>query len=362
MYKKELLALEKAGRLRKRTLFSSSLYDFASNDYLGLGTKKKLQRHAFHLLQSYNVTAPKASQLVNGYHPLHALFEEEIAQRYGYQRGIVLGSGFLANLALFEALIRKNDTLIVDEEYHASGMLATKLSQGEVRFFRHNDPEDLRQELLQAKGRVFVAVEGVYSMSGTIVHPDLIPLCHEFGAYVILDEAHSSGVLGKSLKGIQEYYSYQENTFIIKMGTLGKAYGAYGAYILACDPILSFLENRAKPLIYSTAPSLYETALSLISGRYIDKNSVKLSQKLTKRLLIANEFLETPVNTPIIAYPMPNNQTLLIRHEQLQKANFLVGAIRPPTVRHPQLRIITHLGNSCKTTRFLFETLHKLSQ
>jgi len=127
MYQTQLKALKKAGRFRERRLFDESLIDLASNDYLGLASNKKQFHKAIELIEQYDTIAPKASMLVNGYHSIHRDFEDRLAQLNRFESGLVVGSGFLANLSLIESLVRKGDRLFIDSEYHASGMMATAL-------------------------------------------------------------------------------------------------------------------------------------------------------------------------------------------------------------------------------------------
>ncbi|MDR3347914.1 MAG: pyridoxal phosphate-dependent aminotransferase family protein, partial [Helicobacteraceae bacterium] len=198
MYEKELAALKSRGRLRVRRVFSPVLVDLASNDYLRLAHSRQLFDRAVDRLRRYDVFAPKASQLVNGYHPIHRDFERFVAKLHGFESALVVGSGFLGNLALFETLPRKGDLLLIDEEYHASGVLSAKLTRGKVAFFTHNDAGDLRRKLERSAkaNRIFVAVEGVYSMSGKLVEKSVIETARELGATLIIDEAHSGGVIG----------------------------------------------------------------------------------------------------------------------------------------------------------------------
>ena len=138
-YEKELNIIEKSNRLRKRKLFDNKLIDLASNDYLGLSTKKSLLKKTYKKLKKEKSFSPKASMLVNGYSTIHQKFEKKLCKLNKFEAGIVVGSGFLANIAMIESLIRKQDILFIDEQYHASGMLTTKLVQGEVIVFKHND-------------------------------------------------------------------------------------------------------------------------------------------------------------------------------------------------------------------------------
>jgi len=356
MYQKELEALKKANRFRQRELFDNNLIDFASNDYLGLSTDKKQFKKAVKMVSEYKTHSPKASMLVNGYHPIHEGFERSIAFLNGFERGLVVGSGFLANIAMIEALVRKKDTLFIDEEYHASGMLATRLLDNRVVKFRHNDPNDLEDKLKQnhSKGRKIIAIEGVYSMSGEICNRDIFELANRYNALLIVDEAHSSGVIGDTLLGVFEYYGINPQENHIKMGTLGKAYGSYGAYILGSNEIISFLENRGKPIVYATAPSIFDTALALVNIEMISNNSKKLKQKIKERQKIVKKVLDIELKSLILPIPVPNNEMAIKLQKALMvKRGFLVGAIRQPTVSKPILRIIPRIGSSKKALKSL---------
>jgi len=349
MYEKELEALRRAGRFRERILYDDRLEDLASNDYLGLSSDKKQFNKAVKLVKSYKTLSSKASMLVNGYHPVHRLFELTIAEYNGFEEGLVVGSGFLANMSLIEALVRKNDLLFMDEEYHASGVMASGLLGERVITFAHNDADDLKRKLAAHPARrQIIAVEGVYSMSGELCSRAIFDIADESGAILIVDEAHSAGVLGKNLLGIFEHYGIGIHERHIKMGTLGKAYGSYGAYILASANIISFLENRAKPIIYSTAPSVFDTALALVNVKHIRKHAKKYRKKITQRQMVVKRMTGVTCESLILPMVMPGNEYALFMQKGLMAQGYLVGAIRQPTVTKPILRVILNLGVSSK--------------
>ena len=359
MYKNELKALKKAGRFRERKVWNRALIDFASNDYLGLANAKGQLKKALQLVEEYSSHAPKASMLVNGYHEIHKRFEERLAKLNGFEEGIVVGSGFLANLSLIEALVRKKDMLFIDEEYHASGMMATELLADRVITFKHNDPNDLENKLKvdRGNGRKIIAVEGVYSMSGALCKREIFELADRYETLLIVDEAHSSGVIGERLLGIFEYYHITPHERHIKMGTLGKAYGSYGAYILASSHIISFLINRGKPIIYSTAPSVIDTALALVNIEHISQKSSQFYSKIQDRQKIVKELLNIEINSLILTIPIDNNQDTLKYQQQLIEEGYLIGAIRKPTVKRAILRIIPRVGSSKKALKSM---LHQI--
>lgn len=352
MYENEIEALKRAGRFRERKLYDDSLKDMASNDYLGLATKKKHLKKAMKLLDDYATIAPKASMLVNGYHPIHRIFEMELAEANYFEEGMVVGSGFLANMALIEALVRKGDILFMDEEYHASGVMASQLLGERVVKFKHNDENDLRQKLeAHPAKRQIIAVEGVYSMHGDLCKKEIFDLAEEKEALLIVDEAHSTGVLGWSLQGIFQHYGIEVNERHIKMGTLGKALGSYGAYILASKEIISFLENRAKSVIYSTAPSVIDTALALVNFRHLQKKAEKYKEEIRQRQLMVQSEFGIDLESLILPIEMPSNERALFIQKGLMSQGYLVGAIRQPTVEKPIIRVILSLSVPVKELR-----------
>jgi 8-amino-7-oxononanoate synthase len=352
MYENELKALKKAGRFRERKVYDVTLDDLASNDYLGLSRNKKQFKKAVKLVNEFTVVSSKASMLVNGYHPIHRIFEKEIAEANSFAEGIVVGSGFLANLALIEALVRKGDMLFMDEEYHASGVMASQLLGDRVVTFNHNDVDDLREKLeANPANRQIIAVEGIYSMSGDLCKKEIFALADEFDTLIIVDEAHSAGVLGKNLLGIFEHYKIPVRPRHIKMGTLGKAYGSYGAYILASKNIISFLENRAKPIIYSTAPSVFDTALALVNFEYIQENAKVLRKKIKERQSVVKAEMGVECQSLILPIEMKSNDFVMFMQKGLMAQGYHVGAIRQPTVSSPILRVILNLKLSTKKLR-----------
>ena len=363
MYEKELLALKRADRFRQRVVYDKVLKDFASNDYLGFAEKKSFLKKAYKELKKFPSNAAKASLLVNGYTQIHKNFEEDLCRVNGFEKGVVLGSGFLANIAMIEALPRRGDLLLIDEEYHASGVLATRLSIGKVEFFRHNNAEDLNKKIKSSSAkRVFIAVEGVYSMSGDLLNEEIFHIADENEALLIVDEAHSSGVIGQKLMGIFDYYKIWPKSNHIKMGTLGKAYGSYGAYILASKEVISFLENRAKSIIYTTALSLFDVLLAHEALKYIEKKSKKLSKRIEERKDIIKSVLNKDIESLILPIEFKSSNDVLMAQKSLLQKGFFFVAIRPPTVKQPILRVIPRLKESKKSFYRLLKEIESLQK
>jgi 8-amino-7-oxononanoate synthase len=348
LYDNELKAIHKSNRYRKREIFDDNLIDLASNDYLGFSTNKTLFTNAYEKVFKEKFHSPKASMLVNGYSKIHKEFEDRLKEVNNFEDAIIVGNGFIANIAMIEALVRKGDILFIDEQYHASGMLATKLlKDSSVIVFKHNDTNDLKQKMSDANikksSRFIIAIEGVYSMEGDIAPCEIFDIADEFNALLIVDEAHSSGVIGENLLGIYDYYNITPKDNHVKMGTLGKAYGSFGAYILASNKIIEFLVNRAKPIIYSTAPSLFDTALGLEALNNILENGANLKQKIDSHLKIIKDELDINAKSLIIPIVIDDNKKVLQIQEELKQKGFLVGAIRQPTVKRAIIRLIARI-------------------
>jgi 8-amino-7-oxononanoate synthase len=344
-YEKELNAIKKANRFRERKLYDEELIDLGSNDYLGLASKEELFEKTCRKLKEFKTKSPKASQLVNGYSVIHKEFEQNLCQKNGFEEGVVVGSGFLSNISLIEALVRRKDILFMDEEYHASGILATKLTEGKVVYFKHNDYNDLEKKIKEQNSynRIIIAIEGVYSMLGDIAPRQFDNIAQKYGAILLVDEAHSSGVIGEDLLGWFDHHNIKPRNYHIKMGTLGKAYGSYGSYILSTKHIITYLENRSKPIIYSTAPSLFDIALANEALNYMNIHKEKLKEDIRSRQRIVKDILNIRTDSLIVPVTVNDNKKVLQIQKELMQQGFIIGAIRQPTVKEAILRVIIKL-------------------
>jgi len=347
-YENEIKALKKSNRYRSREIVDDELKDFASNDYLGLAHNTDLHLQSCRKLENLPTHSAKASLLVNGYHKVHRDFEKALCDANGFEDCVVMGSGFNANIALIEALCRKGDVLFMDELYHASGVLATNLKDVNVVFFKHNDMTELKELLKNYPNakRKIIAVEGIYSMDGDLCDKKVFSIADENDAILIVDEAHSSGVVGQMLMGVYDLYNITIKANHIKMGTLGKAYGSFGAFILASRHIIEYLINRAKPIIYATALSLYDTILAHKSLEYILKNKEILNYQIKQRQLIIYEELDIKIDGLIVPIIINDNKKVMQIKQMLKDAGFAVGGIRQPTVPKAILRVIARVEQS----------------
>ncbi|NPA58963.1 MAG: aminotransferase class I/II-fold pyridoxal phosphate-dependent enzyme [Epsilonproteobacteria bacterium] len=353
-YEHELKALKRSGRYRQRKVVDAVVKDFASNDYLGLSHNKELHNQTIKELEKLPAHSSKASMLVNGYHQIHKDFEDALCEANGFEDGVILGSGFNANIALIESLVRKGDELFMDELYHASGVLASNLNGINVKFFKHNDIDELKTMLKKSTAkRKIVAVEGIYSMDGDLCKKEVFDVCDELDAVLIVDEAHSSGVVGEHLMGVFDLYNIEIKPNHIKMGTLGKAYGSFGAFILASKHIVDYLVNRAKPIIYATSLSLYDTLLGHNALTYILTNKQTLKQNIQLRQNIIKDELNIKVDGLIIPIHIGDNKKVIEIRDDLYTKGYAIGGIREPTVPSAILRVIARLQESKEELRTL---------
>ncbi len=360
-YEQELKALRKSGRYRTREILDNSVLDFASNDYLGLSHIASLHTQTTQILDNLNAHSSKASMLVNGYHQIHKDFEDALCDANSFEAGVVLGSGFNANIGLIESLVRKGDELFMDELYHASGVLASNLNSVNVTFFKHNDMNELSKLLENSNAkRKIVAVEGIYSMDGDLCPKEVFSICDSMNAILIVDEAHSSGVVGNKLMGVFDLYEICPKENHIKMGTLGKAYGSFGAFILSSEHIVSYLINRAKPIIYATSLSLYDTILAHESLKYILQNRDRLREEIQARQEIVFDELGIKIEGLIVPIAIGDNKKVLEIKKELYLAGYSVGAIRQPTVPSAIIRLIARLGQSQNELRALCQILVRI--
>jgi 8-amino-7-oxononanoate synthase len=248
------------------------LINFASYDYLGMNQHPAVREASKKAIDRYGISA-SASRVVAGERPIHGDLEKKIASFYGVDAAIVYVSGYLTNVTTIGTLLGPQDLIIHDEFIHNSVLTGAKLSAAHRRFFKHNDAEDLERVLRSVAGRyrrVMVAVEGVYSMDGDVADlPKLIELKAQYGFWLMVDEAHSLGVIGDTGRGTAEYFGCDPRDVDIWMGTLSKTTASCGGYIAGSEALVNVLKASAGGFVYSVglAPALAAgawTALDLI--------------------------------------------------------------------------------------------------
>ncbi len=326
------------GSLRSLLSFEAHV-DFWSNDYLGLGR----------IAHPIEISGSTGSRLISGNSKVVEGVEHKLAGHFQSEAALIFNSGYDANVGLFSSLPQKGDTILYDELVHASVRDGIRLSFANSFSFKHNDPADLEKKLKKATGTVFVAVESLYSMDGDIAPlVALKALCSEYGALLIVDEAHSGGVFGKEGRGLCAETEISESAFI-RLFTFGKAYGAHGAVVCCSDLVRQFLVNFARSFIYTTAlpEALY---LHLLNQVEAGKSEI-LRQQLQTNISHFTKSIQSTLsasNSPIQVIEFSDLDTCKQKAHQLQQAGFAVKAILPPTVPagSQRLRICIHAFNT----------------
>lgn len=226
-----------------------------SYSYLGLIGHPKISEAAIAAVKRYG-SGTHGVRLLAGTLTIHRELEETIARFKGTEAAVTFSSGYVTNLSVISSLLRKGDTVICDKLNHASIVDGCLLAQAKFVRFRHNDPAHLERRLAEAdpQGRKLVVVDAVFSMDGDIINlPEVSRLCRQYGAYLMVDEAHSIGVIGATGKGVEEHFGLPADTIDIKMGTLSKTIPSAGGYVAGSAELANFLKHEARAFIFSAA-------------------------------------------------------------------------------------------------------------
>lgn len=240
---------------RVRVAGHGEMIMLGSYSYLGLIGHPAIDRAAKEAVDQYG-TGTHGVRLLAGTLKIHNELEERLAQFKRADGAITFSSGYVANLATISALLRRGDVVLCDKLNHASIVDGCLLSQAVFRRFRHNDMEHLEKRLRETQDadRVLVIVDAVFSMDGDVINlPEVSRLCKEYGAYLMVDEAHSIGVLGKTGHGIEEHFGLADDAVDIKMGTLSKTIPSAGGYVAGNHELIKFLKHEARGFVFSAA-------------------------------------------------------------------------------------------------------------
>ncbi|HEU0265482.1 MAG TPA: 8-amino-7-oxononanoate synthase [Geobacterales bacterium] len=312
----------------------------SSNNYLGLADHPRLKGAAAEAAERYGVSAA-ASRLVSGTMELHEQLEAQLAAFKGAERALLFNSGYSANSGIIPALVGRGDAVFSDRLNHASIVDGIILSRAEHIRYPHNDMAALRRllERTPVTGKRLIVTDGVFSMDGDrALLRELVELKREFGALLMLDDAHGTGVLGATGSGSAEESGVVSDVDI-QMGTLGKALGGFGAYAAGSGDLISWLVNRARSFIFSTAlpptvlaPAL--VALDIVGSAEGCELRRQLQQKSERfRLLLAQAGLDTMGSTTqIVPVRVGGAQTTMALTERLLNQGIYAQGIRPPTV------------------------------
>src|SRR6476619_6058678 len=250
------------------TFDGKKVINLASNNYLGLTTHPKLREAALEATRKYGVGSG-AVRTIAGTMRIHMELEEKIAAFKGVEACVVFQSGFTANAGTVSSILGKEDFILSDELNHASIIDGARLSRAKIKVFRHKDVahcEELLKEIQNEPGRKLVITDGVFSMDGDIGPVDkLCDVADKYGAIMMVDDAHASGVLGRNGRGSVDHFGCTQRVDV-QVGTLSKAIGALGGYVAGSKSLIEFLYHRARPFLFSTSnpPAVAAACLAAI--------------------------------------------------------------------------------------------------
>jgi len=326
-------------RSRTRRLIPRAGKDFASNDYLGLGGSPRLADAVAAAAARGVPVGAGGSRLLRGNHPEHEALEAEASAFFGSEASLFFSSGFAANAALFATLPRAGDLVVHDALIHASAHEGMRLGRARVTAAAHNDPQAFADAIARWRadggtGRAWISVESLYSMDGDIAPlADLAALAAREDAFLIVDEAHATGVFGRDGRGLADGLDGAENVIVLR--TCGKALGCEGALVCTARVLIDTLINRARGFIFSTAPSPLMASAVRESLRILADEPERRAA-LTRLVAAASDAfgrIGVPASgTQILPVMIGDDRRTMAIAAELQEADFDVRGIRPPTV------------------------------
>jgi 8-amino-7-oxononanoate synthase len=327
-----------------------SLLNFSSNDYLGLANHPALRAAAAQASAKWGAGSG-ASRLICGSLGVHHELEEALAAFKGTAAALTFSNGYATALGTIGALLGKDDVIIIDKLVHACAVDAARLCGAKLRVFAHNEPDDLEKKLKWAAAqtrntRTLIVTESVFSMDGDLAPlREIIELKDKYGAWLMLDEAHATGLFGEHRRGLAEACELAHRVEI-QMGTLGKALGVAGGYICGSRPLIDVLINRARSFIFSTAPVPAAVAAASAAIRLVQSDEgeilrARLWQNVDqmKNSVINAGWSLPPVQSAIVPLMVGEESRAVALAASLREQNILIPAIRYPTVARGEARL-----------------------
>jgi 8-amino-7-oxononanoate synthase len=314
------------------------LVDFSSNDYLGLAHHPALAG-AMSACAARTGAGSGASHLITGHGAEHERLEEELAAFTHRERSLLFSTGYMANLAVLATLAGRGERVLLDRLSHASLIDGARLSGAELRRYPHADAAAAARLLARDPQRTaLLGTDGVFSMDGDLAPlPELSRAAREAGAWLVVDDAHGLGVIGASGRGALEHFGLDAEAVPVLVGTLGKAFGSFGAFVAGDADTIELLIQKARPYIYTTAlpqpvAAATRCALALAQAESWRRERVlSLTARFRRQAREAGVALADSL-TPIQPVPLGSAATALTAQRELEEAGFWVAAIRPPTV------------------------------
>lgn len=348
-FRRELQVIEEQGLTRKLRLFSTGNESevvmngkkfllFSSNNYLGLATDSRLKKKATEGISKYG-TGAGGSRLTTGNFDIHEQLESEIADFKKTEAAIVFSSGYLANVGVISSVMKAGDTIFSDAWNHASIIDGCRLSKAKTIVYEHADMVDLDRKLRQSHGdgMKFIVTDGVFSMDGDIAPlPKIVELAKEYKAYIMIDDAHATGVLGNDGCGTADYFGLKDE-IDFTVGTLSKAIGAEGGFVSTSSIAKNYLLNNARSFIFQTAlsPSAIEAAregISIIQNEPERRKQLLKNAQYLRLKLEESGFVMKEGETPIISLIIGGSHEAMQFSAKLLDEGVFIPAIRPPTV------------------------------
>ena len=308
-----------------------------SNNYLGLSFDSDCIEAACHAARQQG-TGTTGSRMANGTFSGHVALEQELADYFGRRRAIVFSTGYIANLAILSTVVGPGEVILLDADCHASIYDGCRLGGAEVIRFRHNDPEDLEKRLRRLEKRktnVLVVAEGLYSMLGDRAPlADIVAVKQKYGAYLMVDEAHSLGVLGDNGRGLAEEAGVEDGVDFV-VGTFSKSLGAIGGFCVSNHPELDLVRYASRPYVFtaSSSPSIIAStrqALSILSTRPELRRQLWENANLLYQHLQELDFNLGPEVSPIVAARHENREDAFALWSGLLERGVYVNLVLPP--------------------------------
>ncbi len=314
-----------------------------SNNYLGLTTHPKVREAAIDAIRRYGPSCT-GSRFLNGNLALHNQLEEELAAFIGKEAGLVFSTGMQTNLGTISALVGRDDVVITDRDDHASIVDGCRLSFGEMKRYRHNDMQHLELVLQQSgdKGKM-VVVDGVFSMGGDIAPlPDISRLCEQYGARLMVDDAHSLGVLAGG-RGTAAHFGLTDKVDLV-MGTFSKSFASLGGIIAGDAPVVDYIKHNGRALIFSASmtPASAAAVLAALHILQAEPERAERVMAIGARMRAGFQalgFRTGPSETPIVPVIIGDDQATLLLWRALFEAGVYVNPVVPPAVA-PNLSLL----------------------
>jgi 8-amino-7-oxononanoate synthase len=308
-----------------------------SNNYLGLTMDPSVRNAAVEAIREYG-TSCTGSRFLNGTLALHGELEDRIAAYLGKERALVFSTGFQTNLGVLSALVGRGDVVICDKEDHASVVDGCRLALGRMHRFQHNDPEDLKRVLAACDPNVgkLVVVDGVFSMGGDIAPlPDLIPVCKEHGARLLVDDAHGIGVIGEG-RGTAAHHGVLDDVDLI-VGTFSKSFASIGGFVVGESAVIEWIQHLARSLIFSASLPAPNVAAALAALDVMEREPERVTRvnEIADRMRAGYRALGFNVGeseTPIIPIFIGESMTTMKVWRGLFDAGVYVNVAIPPAV------------------------------